>query len=209
MGDNRRSWRRRGRVLGWAAIGLFFAVMLGVVAALAFSVRVYGDSMQPTLRTGDRLIANAFARDDVRRFDLVETTAGSGGIPVVKRVVGLPGDRIEIRGGSMPQVLVRPADATTTYRVDNPAWASRIGGASAPCCRGDGTSGGAAEPAQEVVGPPDSYWVLGDNWGASDDSRVFGFVTAEDIRATVNVRILPLGDLGVVDSDVRLVPTDH
>ncbi|MEI4272356.1 signal peptidase I [Klenkia sp. LSe6-5] len=181
---------------------LLLAGLLVPVAALTFSVEVVGTSMEPTVHPGDRLLVDVLAREDISRFDLVEATVF--GSTVVKRVIGLPGDRIEVRvGDEASLVLLTPSGTTTTYRVDNPAWTAQAGTLQRPCCAPDGSSTG---PAGPVVVPPDHFWVIGDNWGASDDSRVYGFVPAQDVVAQLDRRILPLDRAGVVPSDVRLEP---
>jgi signal peptidase I len=57
-----------------------------------------------------------------------------------------------------------------------------------------------------VTVPAGSYWLVGDNWGGSDDSRKLGFVTDEQIHARLNFRVLPLGEFGTVPAEVRLRP---
>lgn len=202
------------RIVGVSALVVFLLGMLVIVVALTFSVQVSGHSMQPTLHEGDRLEVDVFARHDVHRFDVVQATepggqgvAGSGaGTSIVKRVIGMPGDRISIRGGARPVVLLKPAGATTTFRVTNPAWSGQTGSAVASCCTGavqGRTDGG---PAHWATVPSGSYFVMGDNWGGSTDSRVFGPVPAANIRATLGFRIMPLGRFGSLRAEARLIP---
>lgn len=195
------------KALGIISLVLFFLAMLAVIVLFTFSVKVDGRSMEPTLQDGDRLSTNILGRDHVERFDLVKTRAGENGIDVVKRVVGMPGDRISIDGGEQPVVLIQPAGETDTYRVDNPAWPSRIEGRTQSCC----TKAGKAVPsggARWTTIPEDTFWVLGDNWGGSDDSRVFGYVTQAHIAATISFRLQPFGSAGSIESDVKLVPAN-
>ena len=53
--------------------------------------------------------------------------------------------------------------------------------------------------------PEASYWLIGDNWGGSDDSRLFGFFRADSLVSRVLGRIQTLSDLGGVDGRPRLV----
>ncbi|MBM7516748.1 signal peptidase I [Nocardioides nitrophenolicus] len=202
-----RPWLRT--VLGLTALVVFFAVMLVVIAALAFSVKVSGSSMEPTLSTGDRLLVDPFGKGTIHRFDIVESTLGDREIPVVKRVIGLPGDRIKVRADQDPPVvLLRPAGEDATYAVDNPTWAGRVGAKVQACCAEDGTAlPGGGGPAWVTV-PAGSYWVVGDNWGGSDDSRTFGFVRSAQVRARIVFRLQPLGELGGLPDQARLVPVD-
>ncbi len=202
-----RPWLRTA--LGAAALVVFFAVMLVVIATLAFSVKVSGHSMEPTLADGDRLVVNPFGRDDVARFDIVESTLGDREIPVVKRVIGMPGDRIRASAEAGPPVVrIKPAGEDTVYVVDNPAWSSRVGDRVEPCCAADGTTLPRGKDPDWVTVPEGRFWVVGDNWGGSDDSRTFGFVAQEQVTARISFRVQPFGDLGRVPNDVRLVPEE-
>lgn len=196
------------KVLAIAALVVFFVVILVVIAVLAFSVTVAGSSMEPTVRPGDRLLMDPVGSGDLARFDLLESTLGDREIPVVKRVVGLPGDRVAVRVvHGDPQVLVRPAGEQATYVVENPTWPGQYGAKVAACCRDDGTTllTGATKPSFATV-PAGGYWVIGDNWGGSDDSRTFGFVQQAQVRARLWFRVWPASRFGALHSDARLVP---
>lgn len=197
---------RLGRLLRVASLLAVLAVVVAVVVAFAFSVRVTGKSMEPTISEGDRLVTNPLGRDDVERFDVVEADAGDRDTTIVKRVIGMPGDRLLIRGDAIaPVVLVRPKGASSTYVVTNPTWDGRIGLRSQSCCDGAGRALTDGVPGRWVTVPESSYWLVGDNWAASDDSRHFGFVTASEIEARIAFRLLPLGSLGPLAQDVELV----
>lgn len=184
------------KVLAASAIGAgvaAFVALVLVVAALAFSVTVDGASMEPTLRDGDRMFLEVWIHDEIERFDVVEADAPSavsgGAARILKRVIGMPGDRVSVSGDA--RVLVRPAGEEETYVVENPAWSAEAG----------------AELEWLTV-PEGVYWLLGDNWGASTDSRSFGFVDAEAVHGKVVFRMLPLGRAGMISRDVRLAPVD-
>jgi signal peptidase I len=195
---------------GLAGIVLLVLALLVGIVLLALSVRVTGTSMEPTLHENDRLEVEVFRPRDVARFDLVEASqpgerASGGGTRIVKRVIGLPGDQISVAedDGLVPRVYLRPAGTHEVLLVDNRAWSDRIGGSIAPCCTADGRSTGV--PTWVTV-PPDSYWLIGDNWGGSTDSRVFGFVTKDEIRTRLLFRILPPSRYGKLTSSASLVP---
>lgn len=190
-------------LLGWTALAAFLVALLAIVAALAFSVHVKGHSMEPTVHDGDRLLVQFWKRGDVHRFDLVEARVGVAKSPVVKRVVGLPGDTVSVSfTGGKPVVRVTPAGEHTAYVVENGRWSEQVGDRTAPCCNADGTAG--TSPT-EVVVPPGSYWLLGDNWGGSDDSRTYGFVEQADIGGVLDLRLQPLGSFGHVPNPAHLV----
>ena len=164
-----------------------------MVAALAFSVTVDGTSMEPTLQNGDRMFLEFWTRDEIERFDVVEADVPSevsgGGTQMLKRVIGMPGDRVSVSPDA--RVLVRPAGEDETFVVENPAWSAEAG----------------AELEWLTV-PEDAYWLLGDNWGASTDSRSFGFVDADAVHGRVVFRMLPLRRNGMITRDVRLAPVE-
>jgi signal peptidase I len=196
-----------GHVLGWVGLAGFLLALLAIVAALAFSVHVKGHSMDPTLEEGDRLLVEFWNRGEIARFDLVEARVGVAKSPVVKRVVGLPGDTITVRfTRGAPVVTLTPEGEDTAYVVVNPGWDDQVGDQLAPCCKADGTAGTAP---RAVVVPEDSYWLLGDNWGGSDDSRTYGFVKAADIGGTLNMRLQPFGRFGGVPNPARLEPVEN
>ncbi len=186
-----------GRLVGITALVIFIVGAIAALAALMLSVQVYGDSMEPTLKPGDRLSTNFFGRDHVRRFDLVETTSDTGTL-VVKRIIGMPGDSVRIlMEEGLPIVQLKRSGEDGVNVVENKAWINQISKGVDSCCEGDGRS--ADDPHWSTI-PEDSYWVIGDNWGASTDSRSFGFVTQESIRATLNMRVLPLSRFGSIPS---------
>ena len=194
-------------VLGVGAVGVFLLAMLIVVVGLTFSVQVSGHSMEPTLRNGDRLEVNLLQRHQVQRFDLVEAVEPSypgsaGGLAIVKRVIALPGDRLAIAGGEHPVVYLRPAGEKVTYRVDNPAWPPRIGSSTGSCCN-EALTGSDKKQWQTI--PAGSYFVMGDNWGGSTDSRVFGPVPQDSVKAKLSFRILPRNRFGSIANHVKLV----
>ncbi|WP_203336423.1 signal peptidase I [Nocardioides limicola] len=191
----------RLRLLGWILVAACLIGILIPVAALTFSVRVTGLSMSPTLAPDDRLLMNVLARDRVQRFDLVHVQFGNGR-SMVKRVIGMPGDSVIVRiNAGVPVVRVTPAGADRARVVDNPAWTDQPGDNPRPCCGPDGLISG--EPMRVTI-PDGHYWVVGDNWGGSDDSRDYGFITEAEIAATLNVRLLPWSGFGRIDNSVSL-----
>lgn len=196
-------------MLGVVAVVVVLLGLGVVVVALAFSVTVQGSSMRPTFATGDRLLVDPFG-GEVKRFDIVESTLGDREIPVVKRVIGMPGDEVQasIDADGEARVLVRPAGSDQVFRVDSPTWPGRVGVKSEPCCVDDGTVLGRGQPARWVTVPAEHYWLIGDNWGGSDDSRAFGFVAADQVLARVLWRLEPLSEFGRLGDRPRLVPVD-
>jgi signal peptidase I len=132
------------------------ALQLALLAVLvaAFFVRlpqVAGLSMEPYIRSGEYVLINTFAyRIGVpHRGEIVAFRhEGDARSVFIKRVIGLPGDRIRIDRG---QVYINGA------RLEEPYVAHADGRSFA-----------------QVLVPPSSVYVLGDNRAESEDSRFFG-----------------------------------
>lgn len=170
-------------------LGALLPVYL-TVTFLGTTARVNGESMAPTLHTGQLLLLEKYPRWlhawhlsglYLRRGDVIvfkapadspyafETVYGVRYRPYnIKRVVGLPGDQIAIRDGELYRNGQRVAEPYTTP---------------------DGYMN-TIEP--ETV-PPGKVWVLGDNrhLGDSLDSRAYGPVDLRDVAGVVKVRLWP------------------
>ncbi len=157
---------RRLRFVLDALLGasLMMAVHLFVVQVSI----VKGKSMEPCLHDGDRLVVDRFAYNlgDVRRGDVVVLRYPlDPDLDFVKRIVGLPGDRIEMHNGT----LFVNGTACDAY--------------------------GCIPDHQELppmVVPQQNYYVLGDNRPISCDSRDFGLVAQSLLKGRVRARFWPL-----------------
>ena len=142
---------------------------------LAQATRVYGQSMEPNLHTDQRLVVEkvSYWFHGPRRGDIVVLKLPERGSELLlKRVVALAGERIEIRDG---QVFVDGSP------LDEPYLTQRTQGAM---------------PAQVV--PPFTVFVLGDNRGASNDSRAFGPVPLNHIVGRAWISYWPFDQLRVM-----------
>lgn len=153
---------------------LVLALVIRTFVLQVFSIP--SESMEPTLLVGDRIAVErvSYRFREPARGDVVVFMGGPGQPPhLVKRLIGLPGDRIEIVDG---EVRVNGEALAEPYVV-----------------RPDGRSSG---PYTVPVG---HLFFLGDNRGHSDDSRYgLGYVPRERVVGRAVVRIWPLGRLGLV-----------
>lgn len=148
-------WRRLGRgIFDFAktlVVAFVLAQLVMVSVAQAFQVEQY--SMEPTLLPHDRVLVNKLIyriRPPDRGDIIVLRYPRDPGRNYIKRIVGLPGDTVEIRGGHL---LINGVPVEEMYV--------------------NGTPSGDYGP--ESV-PADSFFVLGDNRNNSEDSRAFGFL---------------------------------
>lgn len=159
----------RAKSLRFALDALIGAMLMVAVHAFVIQVSIVrGSSMEPALRDGDRLVVDRVSYNlaEVDRGDVVVMRYPKNpDVDFVKRVVGIPGDRIAMRAGIL-FVNGEPAD---DYG-----------------CIPDLAS------IHELTVPPQSFFVLGDNRPVSCDSREFGLVAEQHIKGRVRARFWPL-----------------
>lgn len=156
----------------WGSWPLLLAVAVLAVAGgwwlrayVVGSYRVESGSMEPTLCEGDRvLVDKRVGGAELGRDDLVVVTAPDDGRLVVKRVVGLPGDRLEIRDA----LFFRDGRRVTEPYVDHASIDALFYG-------------------PQVV-PDRQIWVMGDNRADSIDSRDYDGVPFGSVVGRVVLR---------------------
>lgn len=145
---------------------------------LAQATRVYGQSMEPNLHTDQRLVVEKISYNrwwpvrGPQRGDVVVFHVDPDSDLLIKRVIGLPGDRVEIRSG---QVIINGDPLDEPY-ITRPTY-----GDYGP-----------------VDVPPLHIFVLGDNRGFSNDSRAFGALPLDSIIGRAWISYWPPGQWGVV-----------
>jgi signal peptidase I len=167
-------------------------IALFIITFIAQPFRIPSESMVPTLLVGDFLLVDKEIGLEVPPRVIAPTSVIQRGdlvvfhypvdssLHLVKRVVGLPGDRLRLRDGhvyidgralSEPYAIFRPA-APDRYRDDFPRMSTADPGVDSRWwiqMRSLVSNG-------ELTVPADSYFVLGDNRNDSEDSRYWGFV---------------------------------
>lgn len=142
---------------------------------LAQATRVEGYSMEPTLYGHQRLVIEKLSfrlRPPERGEIVVLRVPNYGRDMLIKRVIGLPGEAIEVIDG---QVYINDKPLDEPYVNQSP--------------RGS---------YPRTIVPEDSVFVMGDNRNNSNDSRSFGPVPYEDIVGHAWIRYWPLDDVGVM-----------
>ena len=162
-----RTTTRRPRAWPLLAVVVVLAVVGGwwLRGHVIGSYEVDSGSMEPTLCPGDEVLVNKLVQpQDVHRGDLVVVVAPDDGRLVVKRVVGLPGDRVAIRDA----LLFVDRQRVSEPYVDHKSI--------------DGLFYG------PIRVPPRQLWVMGDNRAVSIDSRDYGGVPFDNLRGRVLLR---------------------
>jgi signal peptidase I len=185
------------------ALALAFVVQLLIVK----TYRIPSGSMEPTLDIGQRVLVNRIGMHfgDPSIGDIVvfhppkgadspqalcgapdegggsikpcsKETAGTSSQTFIKRVVGLGGDRISIRGGH----VIRNG------RLQRERF-------TAAC----GSDGIGCDFAGTITVPQGSFYMMGDNRGASDDSRYWGPVKKDQLIGTAIATYWPPNRIGV------------
>lgn len=159
--DNGKPKSKRSSCMGFVVDTvetiLLAVILFLVINALSARVRVENISMKPTLQPGEFLLVNrvAYKIGEPEIGDIIVFHApGASDLDYIKRVIGLPGDKVRISEG-------------TVYVNDQPLYEPYI--ADPPRYTGE----------WEV--PSGQLFVLGDNRNNSSDSHMWGFVPYEDI----------------------------
>ena len=165
-----------------------------IVGVLTFLIRgfliqpfvVKGESMSPRFHSNDYLLVDKLSgvlgipqRGDIIVFKYPNNTAEN----YVKRVIGLPGDRVTIANG---RVTVATADKPNGVVLDEPYLGPGI--TTTPI---DGS------PSANYVVPAKTFFVLGDNRPNSSDSRDWGFLPEEDLIGRVVVEAYPFNQAAI------------
>jgi len=168
-------------------VAVALGLALGIQAFLVKPYRIPSESMVPTLEVGQRVLVNRIGArfSDPQVGDVVvfhpptgaeagnacgggqppegqacaRPTPGKAEVNFIKRVVAGPGDRLAIRDGRV----------VLNGRLQREPFAR-------PCANGDD-----CDYPREITVPADHYFMMGDNRGASDDSRFWGPVPREQI----------------------------
>ena len=168
---------------GAGPIGFLLVAVLAVSLVFGF-VRPFvaepfgitTDSMDPTLRAGDSVLAAKFVYRlaEPGRGDVVLFRAPGDGAPTIKRVVGLPGDTVAVRDGVLFVNGEKKREGYVDYGLTDSTFLGPTGV------------------------PEGHVYLMGDNRANSLDSRSYGPVPEADLLGKVPLRVWPLDRAGSV-----------
>lgn len=184
-----------------ASLAAVLVTGLFIITFIVQAFEIPSSSMEDTLLIGDHVFVNrvqfaprtgwtrpVLPYRDIRRGDIVVfLSPAEPGLYVVKRIMGIPGDRIHLRHGVVyrngekldePYVIHKTRDTYNPYRDNFPAVPPSDFNNITPAwqlllpqhIQGD-----------DLVVPPESYFAMGDNRDVSLDSRFWGFIPRENV----------------------------
>jgi signal peptidase I len=144
-----------------------------LVHSLVGRYRIDGSSMNPTLQDGEYLIINnvTYLLDEPKKGDIVVFRHPRNELNLIKRVIGVPGDQVEINSST---VWVNGEVQEEPYIADTPSYSG----------------------SWEV--PDGQYFVLGDNRNNSSDSHSWGFLPQENMLGKALFVYWPPSDWGEI-----------
>ena len=148
---------------------IIIIVVILVRTFIATPVRVNGSSMYPTLKGNEIMLLNKLGH--INRFDIVVLKIDGREDNLIKRIIGLPGETVEIKDNEIyinDKKIEDKYGYGVTYNID------------------------------KVTLKEDEYFILGDNRKISLDSRVFGTIHKDEIKGTTNFIMYPFKSFGKV-----------
>ncbi len=189
------SLKKKSVLRDWVeSLIIAFVMAMFIRAFIVQAFKIPSGSMRMTLVEGDLILVNKFiygAKVPFTGFRLPALSQPKRGDVIVfiypedkkkdfiKRLVGLPGETVEIKGGSV-YINDKPAPETIFNQIYY------------------FNKGNFGLLDQKIVVPKDNYFVLGDNSVSSKDSRYWGFVPKEDILGQAMIIYWPLQRMRVI-----------
>lgn len=149
-----------------------FFIALVVRQFVLYKVYIPSDSMVPTLNVGDQLfVSKIYNLDKIKRGDILVFKSQELNDTLIKRVIGLPGDRVVINNGSV-SVNGKVLDESYVKNVSNNYGEFQV--------------------------PQGKYFFLGDNRTVSYDSSKWKepYIDGKDIQAKAILKVYPFNDFG-------------
>ncbi len=148
---------------------LIVVVIVVIRIFIATPVKVDGDSMYNTLNDNDIVLLSKLSSID--RFDIIVLKENDNNTTIIKRVIGMPGDKVKIRNN---KIYINNKIIEDEYAY------------------------GETSDYDEITLGDDEYFVLGDNRLISKDSRYFGAIKKSDIKGKAVFRLFPFTRFGSI-----------
>jgi signal peptidase I len=168
------------------AIGLALLIQAFVIRPFIVS----GNSMDPNIKNGQYLIVDQVSyklREPTRGDVIVFKAPPEPTKYYIKRIIGLPGDTVDIKGGTITII-------NSTYPKGFTLSENFITHKS--------------NDTLHVTVPNDQYFVMGDNRSGSYDSRMWGMLPKANIRGRALLRLLPLSSINYLPGKVLYEQTN-
>ncbi|HZG72962.1 MAG TPA: signal peptidase I [Chondromyces sp.] len=174
----------KNELISWLKSFVFAFAFVFVIQHFFFvPTIVQGESMMPTFQDGNGLIVSKIS--EIERFDKIVFHAPDSEKNYIKRVIGLPGDKVSMEDDTL---YINGRSYEEPYLEENKKSLFPLSNLT-----GDFT-------LEELTGEknvPDGYlFVLGDNRLKSKDSRHFGFIPIKSVIGTAEVQVWPLNQVG-------------
>ncbi len=177
-------------------VAAFFDFLQSIVVVLAVLVMIYlfvaapqeisGASMEPNFQNGEYILTNKVLykfREPKRGDVVIFKSPRNKEIDYIKRIIGLSGDIVKLENNTF---YVNGQPIVETYLAT-----------------GITTFGGSyLAEGQEIVVPPGTFFVVGDNRPHSSDSREFGPIPLEDFIGVAFLRYWPFNRFGTLEHPV-------
>lgn len=160
----------KGYLLDWVIDIAIAGLIVYIITTFAFqNMYVVGSSMSPTLTNGETVLINKITyrhktpeRNEIVSFKHVDSSNNE--MNIVKRIIGIPGDKIEIKDNILYLNDVAREEVPSRGNMEYP-----------------------------IVVPEESYFVLGDNKANSMDSRYqeIGMIASKELTGKIVIRIWP------------------
>ena len=180
----------------WDSIKDYVFIVIIVILIRIFIIDpaiVSGSSMDYTLEDGQIVLVNKYLYrfTDIKRFDIVVVKNSEDNDKIIKRVVGLPGERIrysieEDRDGNSVGILYVNDKVIEEEFLDKNDKLNTCTFHADIC-------------ENEITIPDGEYYVMGDNRLVSKDSRYFGTFTKKEIVGRVKFRLTPFKKFGFIE----------
>lgn len=141
--------------------------------------KISGNSMHPVLNDKDRILISKIAVNKINRYDIVVFFKPDKSKKIIiKRIIGLPGEKIEIKKGD---IYINDKEIPQPFLIKSKFYSDK------------------SFNMKPIDIPPRNYFIIGDNRRDSQDSRTFGLVKKENILGKAVFRYWPFSKMKKIE----------